>query len=153
MPGQAGIAPPGLGMGASSEQGLGAPRPPLSIPGEGSGTGAGSGTGPIPGRRAPKLSLNTGGVGGLGVGGERGTWGSKEYGGTLFLVFLYTFCSPRSSLPLFLGSIGSLGRKAGMMGKLRSATVGSSSSGPGVYAKGGYWGGVYCFHFLFFFWT
>lgn len=87
IPGQPGIAPPGLGLGASSEQALAAPRPPLSIPGQGTGAGAGSGTGPIPGRRAPKLSLNTGGVGGLGVGGERGTWGSKEYGGTLFSVF------------------------------------------------------------------
>lgn len=60
------------------------------------------------GKRLPKLSLNTGGVGGLGVGGERGT----GFGG---------------------GAGGSLGRRAGT--KLRSATVGGGP-GPGGHWGG-----------------
>ncbi|KAE9403774.1 hypothetical protein BT96DRAFT_989985 [Gymnopus androsaceus JB14] len=70
-------------------------------PSSGSGTTTTTGPIPLPGKRLPKLSLNTGGVGGLGVGGERGTWGTGA---------------------------GSLGRKGG---KLRSATIGASGGGWG----------------------
>ncbi|KAF9074660.1 hypothetical protein BDP27DRAFT_144861 [Rhodocollybia butyracea] len=70
------------------------PPNPVVFPNPVPGAGA---TPPV--KRLPKLSLNTGGVGGLGVGGERGTWGT--------------------------GVGGSLGRRMGT--KLRSATVGGGT--------------------------